>query len=351
MDHVSTAAEQGRGAQAPAEAAPLVVAAVSAKESRWFLERGTETPAFPFVNLGRRGWKQTADELRALNPAVLITCWSTPALDAAWLASPDCRLRYVCHLTGSVRHVIPRAFLERGGLASNWGSIPAAAVAEQALLLALAALRNLPAWRGEFTRPDDFLQRMERLGVRTLLGRRVGIHGFGQVARALVRLLAPFGVEISAFSAGVPPELFSRHGVRRVGSLKELFAGNHVVFECEALTPRTAKSVGAQELAALPDGGVFVNVARSGLVDDVPLLQEARSGRLSVALDVFTQEPLPPDSPWLTLPGVVLSPHIAGPTFDQYAGCAAVAFANVQRFLRGETLEFVVTPEIYDRST
>jgi phosphoglycerate dehydrogenase-like enzyme len=70
-----------------------------------------------------------------------------------------------------------------------------------------------------------------------------------------------------------------------------------------------------------------------------------------VALDVFSAEPLPTSSPWRTLPGVVLSPHIAGPTFDQYAECTQAAFANVRRYFAKQPLQSIVTPEVYDRST
>jgi len=80
-------------------------------------------------------------------------------------------------------------------------------------------------------------------------------------------------------------------------------------------------------------------------------LKEARTGRLRIALDVFETEPLPPDSPWLSIPGVVLSPHMAGPTFDQYPTCTRTALANIRRYLNQWPLEFVVTSGIYDRST
>jgi phosphoglycerate dehydrogenase-like enzyme len=139
--------------------------------------------------------------------------------------------------------------------------------------------------------------------------------------------------------------------VRRASGLKDLFSTSDVVFECEALTESTRHGVGTTELAALCDDAVLVNVARAGLIDEVALLKEARAGRLRIALDVFATEPLPPDSPWLSIPGVVLSPHMAGPTFDQYPTCTRTALANIHRYLNNWPLEFVVTSDIYDRST
>lgn len=332
-----------------------IVAAINAQESHWFLD--AVTPAaerqlgFSVLNLARRGWQHTAAELQELNPEVLLTCWSTPSLDETWLESEHCRLRYVCHLTGSVRHIVPRSFVERGGLVTNWGGMPSTSVAEHALLLALAALRNLPRWPEVFVDPAANSERMERLRVRTLVGRRVGIHGFGQVAAALVRLLAPFKVSVTAFSPGVPAAVFARAGVTQARDLREMFAESDVVFECEALTARTRCTVKASELAALPDGAVFVNVARAGLVDEDALLRESRANRIRVALDVFATEPLAPDSPWLQVSGVVLSPHIAGPTYDQYSLCTQIALTNIEHYLMKREMTFLVTPEIYDRST
>jgi phosphoglycerate dehydrogenase-like enzyme len=351
MDDISASADT----PTPLADSARIVAAINAKESRWFLKRvgnyaGKRT-GFSLWDLAAQGWSGTGDELRELNPEVLVTCWSTPFLSEEWLESKECRLKYICHLTGSIRHVVSRRFIERGGLVTNWGSIPAPAVAEHALLLALAALRNFPAWAQVFNKPSLASDRMEFLQVRTLSGRRVGIHGFGQIAQALARLLGPFGASVSACSTGVPPEVFTRAGVRHVSKLNELFANSDVVFECEALNPYTLGVVTESDLASMPDGSVLVNVARAGLIDEEALFREASSGRIRVALDVFAEEPLPPDSRWLQIPGLVLSPHIAGPTFDQYSSCTDVALANIERYLLGEPLESVVTPEIYDRST
>src|SRR5438270_6057091 len=144
MDEMSAQAEHPVKRQPATESRPGIVAAVSAQESHWFLEpvqkESHEAFGLRFLNLAQRGWRNTVEEIQEANPEILITCWSSPLLRDEWLESPSCRLRYVCHLTGSVRHVVSRRFIERGGWVTNWGSIPSGAVAEHALLLALAAL-------------------------------------------------------------------------------------------------------------------------------------------------------------------------------------------------------------------
>lgn len=331
---------------------PRLVAALSADELRLFLDGAVARPGdalHPVTWLDASEF--TADRIAALNPHVLLSAWSTPPLSPAWLGAPRCALRYVCHLTGSVRKLVPRAFLERGGLVSNWGDVPAGDVAEHALLLALATLRNLPAWPVANTRLHETVRRIESLRPRSLFGRRIGLHGFGRVARALLPLVRPFGGEIAAFSAGVPEAAMRAAGVRPCGSLPELFARSEMLFECEGLTPATAGIVDENILAALPDGAAFVNIARGEIVDETALLREVVAGRLRVALDVVSGVAVAERRARFQAAGAVLSPHIAGPTLDRYAHCGELARANLARFLRGEPVQAAVTLEDYDRAT
>lgn len=333
---------------------PRVLGLVSADERRLFLAGATELLQ-SILPLADVLWPDGSEGVEALlherNPDVVLTGWSTPPLRLEWLEGPACALRYACHLTGSVRRLVPRVFIERGGLVSNWGEIPATTVAEHALLLALAALRNQPRWSAAEGCAHNTVRRVETLSTRSLFGCRVGIHGFGSVARALVPLLRPFGVDLAVFSAGVPDSLVRAAGLRPAASLASLFAHSQVLFECEALTPASAGMVSGDVLAALPDGAVFVNVARGLLVDEAALLREAGSGRLRVALDVMSADSLECRRARFAAAGAMLSPHIAGPTLDQYADCGRFALRNIIRFLRREPVEGVVTLERYDRST
>lgn len=321
--------------------APTTAPVFAISEREWEIFFGGEKPDNGLIYQGPR--EKLGEFLAEVGAEVLVSCWSTLALAPAWLLSADCPLRYVCHLTGSVRGLLPRAFLEQGGRVTNWGCLAAPQVAEHALLLALAALRRLPEWPGRHWET--------KFRTSSLFGRRVGLHGFGQVARCLRELLRPFQVEVFAFSHGVPPECMTDLDVSPCASLDELFARSEVLMECEALTPTTKGTVTAEILAGLPDGAVFVNVGRGALIDEAALIREAEAGRLSIALDVVTYEPLDPASPLATLPNVIYSPHIAGPTGDQYRRCGELALANLARYRAGAPLEAEVTLEIYDRAT
>jgi phosphoglycerate dehydrogenase-like enzyme len=329
--------------------------ALTLRERRLFFAESSF--AFPAPNLVRVIWPDDKDLtdaqwknfLQRHAPTILLTGWNTPPLPLAWLEAPDCPLRYVCHLTGSVRRAVPRSFVARGGLVTNWGTFAGRFAAEHALLLALAALRNLGSWRPFIAQPIA-VRASESIGTRTLYNRKVGIHGFGSIARALITLLQPFGVTVHVYSAGVPEPLLQREGVVACGSLEELFLRSEILFECEALTPTSEMSVTAATLAALPDGAVFVNVGRGRVVDEAALVREAASGRIRVAVDVLADD-MTDATALLLVPDAILSPHIAGPSHDQYRRCGERALQNIGRYVNGESPLSRVTLEIYDRST
>jgi phosphoglycerate dehydrogenase-like enzyme len=258
-------------------------------------------------------------------------------------------LRYLCHVAGSVRHLIASENLHRGLVVTNWGLLHADTVAECALMLTLCALRRTQWWGRELHEHHRWREPFPQ--TETLFGKRVGLHGFGAIARRLVDLLRPFQVDLLAYSEGVPDQHFAEKGVQRAASLADLFSRSDVIIEVEALTPRTLHIVGEPLLRSIRPGGAFINVGRGAVVDEGALVRVAREGQLQVALDVFETEPLAKDSPFRGLPNVTLLPHLAGPTQDQYRHCGEIALNNLECYLRGVPLTAVVTSEAYDRST
>lgn len=314
--------------------AGLDPAGFAGADIRWLVMEG----------LTEEGWRQ---ELRTLNPTVLVTGWRSRRIPQGYLPAEECALRYVCHLTGSVREVVPRELIERGLLVTNWGSAISHTIAEHAMLLVLAALRSMPQWPHYM----EHWTRRRVLATRSLRGKRVGVHGFGAIARELVAMLSPFGAEVAAYSHGVPRPVFLDHGVVPADSLEALFSRSDVLVECEALNPSTQGIVDERMLRRLPAGAVFVNVGRGQVVDEEALARVACERGLRLGLDVFHDEPPAADSPLRTVPGAILSPHIAGPTEDAFALLWEFALKNIASYLHGLPLQGVVTEEIYDRST
>lgn len=288
--------------------------------------------------------------LREIAPAVLVSGWSTPALQFGHIAAGGGSVAYVCHVTGTVRHLVTRDMLAAGLKLSNWGAIIAPQVAEHALLLVLACLRNLPAWPAFVSAPHTLEQR-RRLETRTLYGRRVALHGFGAIARELTRLLRTFDARVTVFSEGVPEAFIREHGAEPARSLAELAGSADVFVTCEALTAATRHAINEAVLARLPEGAVFVNVGRGAVVDETALVNAVRTRGLRFASDVFEREPLPVDSPVRQLPGALISPHIAGPTLDAYPTCGELALANIEAHLAGLPVRGVLSAADFERMT
>ena len=238
----------------------------------------------------------------------------------------------------------------QGRPAGCWGALAAATVAEHALTLTLATLRRLSRWTRTL-QVERGWRGPEIYGGISLFGRRVGIHGFGCVARQLVKLLEPFGCDIAAYSHGVPHQLMAEFGVEACDSLEALFERSEVLVEAEALTAVSCRSVTADVLSRLPDGAAFINVGRGGVVDQEALVEAIRSGRLHAGLDVYELEPLPADSPLRSLQNVTLTPHVGGPTIDHRRRCGQRAIDSLKQYAAGEVPQGIITPEIYDRST
>jgi phosphoglycerate dehydrogenase-like enzyme len=289
--------------------------------------------------------EEIAREFQALDPEALIACWKTPPLPA--VVPP--RLRYVCYLTGSVRRLVSAAHLQRGLLLSNWGESISRVVAEGALFHVLACLRRATVWC--IGMHQSAAWKDENTQTASLFGRKVGLHGFGPVARELVKLMRPFGVEVSAHAPDVTPEIEREWGVRRAATLEALFAENDIVVEAAPLIPDTFRTVREHHLRLLRPGGVFVNVGRADVVDEDALVRVAAEGRLQFGLDVFSVEPLPAAHPLRGLLNVSLMPHLAGPTTDRRRDAGAWALRNLRAYAEGGPLAGQITAGNYDLHT
>jgi phosphoglycerate dehydrogenase-like enzyme len=243
---------------------------------------------------------------------------------------PEGPVRYLCQITGSVRHIIQAEHIRRGLVVSNWGAMASKAVAELALLLTIGCMRKLAQHTHRMNCERGWNPFTDH-GC-TLFGKKVGIYGYGRIARELIKLLEPFGVDLRVYSRGVPEEVFRRDGVRTCPDLDALFRHCDALIVAEGLTEGTVGSIGARQLGLLPDGATFVNISRAPIVEEETLCKEALSGRLQIALDVYYEEPLPPEWPLRGLKNVILSPHIGGPTFEQRPACGKLAMENILRF-------------------
>jgi D-3-phosphoglycerate dehydrogenase len=217
--------------------------------------------------------------------------------------------------------------------------INAQSTAEQTLLLILACLRRLPSIN-ENTKNGVWRKQEQGLQTYELNGKTVGVIGMGHIARILVSLLKPFHVNILYHSRTRAEQTFEEENNMTFVSLNELLSSSDVVTLHCALTEQTRGMIGSSALDRMKKGGILVNTARGGLVDTVALRDALQDGRLSyAALDVHEYEPIPDDYALKNLDNIILTPHIAGVTFDSFRAMMHSAFHNIECFENGRIEE------------
>jgi phosphoglycerate dehydrogenase-like enzyme len=274
-----------------------------------------------------------------------LTGWGTPPLSDELLARCS-DLRLVAHTAGSIRHLVPLSALERGLRISHAAAIIADAVAEFVISQALLCLRHLSEVDREMKAGQDWHAIRSHYPGRLLGCQTIGVVGAGRVGRAVIHLFKAFGCRVLAYDPYLTPEQAIQLGIEAV-SLDDMMEQGDIITLHAPVLPETVGMINAARLAKLHDNAIFINAARATLVDEEALLRELETGRISAALNVFNQEPLPLESPFRALPNVLLSPHTAGHTLDTHLRQGQAMVDEVQRFLRGEALQFEVTPAMY----
>jgi phosphoglycerate dehydrogenase-like enzyme len=193
--------------------------------------------------------------------------------------------------------------------------------------------------------------------ISILRGTTAVVVGYGSIGREIARQLAALGVRIVAVKAR--PEQHDDDGYRvpgtgdpdgtipeRIVGLDDLAGAARdadVLIVTVPLTDASRGLIGDAVIAALRPTAWVVNTSRGALIDEPSLLEALRAGRLAGAvLDVFVDEPLPPDSPWWDAPNVIVTPHASGVTLRYFD---ALVVENVRRYLAGEPLLNRVDPE------
>jgi phosphoglycerate dehydrogenase-like enzyme len=226
-------------------------------------------------------------------------------------------------------------YLPEGVTLCNAAGVHDASTAELAVSLALASnrhldvyARNMPsgAWGNDFS--------------TSLADRRVLIVGYGRIGAAIEQRLA--GFEVASVTRVARRARTGDVPVHPIDELPALLPEADVVFLITPLTPETEHLIGADELAALPDGALLVNAARGKVVDTEALAAATATGRIRAALDVTDPEPLPPEHPLWRTPGVLISPHVGGQSTAFYPRMQRLVREQLARFASGEPLVNVV---------
>jgi phosphoglycerate dehydrogenase-like enzyme len=262
------------------------------------------------------------------------------------------RLKLYMHSAGSIKSLVPPAVFERGIVVTHGAGAIATGVADLSVCLIWmmlrqphkmdAALKAGTAW--DKAKETGFGQPAPGLGYE-LSGKRIGVLGAGHTGRTFIKLVRGLGCEVWVYDPYLSEERAAELGVIR-SELDDLLSQCPIVSCQLPTTEETHHMIGARELGLLQDGAILTNTARSWVMDQDALLAELQSGRIQAALDVFDQEPLPADSPFLKLDNVILTPHVAGGTIEARHRQGQYMVEELRRFLAGEPLRFQVTKDM-----
>ena len=255
-------------------------------------------------------------------------------------------------LRAAVRHgagldMIPvEAATAAGVLVANVPGANAATVAEHVIFAAIGLLRGFRAMDADLRSRGWAAGRAHADSGRDLGPRRLGIFGFGNIGRALHRMAQGFGMEVMACTRR--PETLP-DAVRAV-SLDTLVAEADVLVLCCPLTQDTRGAISAARIARMKPGAVLINVSRGPVVDTAALVAALAGGQIAgAALDVFDDQPLPPDSPLWAMRTVILTPHMAGITEDSMLRMGQTAADEVFRILAGGLPQNLCNPAVEAR--
>ena len=205
------------------------------------------------------------------------------------------------------------------------------AVAEFALTLILAVMKNLPRYDAAVR--DG---KWSRFSMRELTGKTVGLVGFGRIGRRLAELLAGFGVTILAYDPFINEEAAKERHVQVTG-LDELLERSDVVSLHLPSTKETHHLINAESIAKMKDGAYLINTARGALVDEQALYDALVKGKLSGAsLDVFEKEPVTKENPLFGVENTVLAPHVSALTYETNYNGGLICAESIIRVANGE---------------
>jgi phosphoglycerate dehydrogenase-like enzyme len=256
------------------------------------------------------------------------------------------KLKLVQLLSAGYDRVDIEAARKAGVPVANNGGANAIAVAEHTILLMLAVLKQLVRFHLDVVAGRWRPPASSESPVYELSGRTVGIVGLGNIGKKVARRAAAFDARVQYYdivrlSAAEEDAL----GVRFV-LLSELLRTSDIVSLHVPLTDATRQMLGARELRLMKPGAILVNTCRGPVVDEEALYQALKEGRLGGAgLDVLVDEPPPKDHPLFSLPSVTLTPHSAGPTWENWTARFRNGFDNIERVAAGRKPLWVI-PEL-----
>src|SRR5919198_1115756 len=258
------------------------------------------------------------------------------------------KLRLVQLLSAGYDRVDVEAARKAGVPVANNGGANATAVAEHTLMLILAVLKRLVQLHNDVVAGKWRVGNLAETRVYELAGKTLGIIGLGNIGKKVARRAAAFDMRVQYYDiARLTEDQEDALGVRFV-LFTELLRTSDVVTLHVPLNEVTRNMIGARELAMMQRHAILINTCRGPVVDENALHQALTTKQIAAAgLDVMVEEPPKTDHPLFKLENITLTPHTAGPTWENWTRAFRNGYDNIQRVAKGGKPMWVV-PELRD---
>ena len=244
-------------------------------------------------------------------------------------------LRCILNVESNLLNNTPYEVLfQRGIHVLTTGQVFAQPVAEMGLAMALNLARGIVDADIAFREGVELWGGEGNRSARLLSGSDIGIIGFGDLGRALNRVLAGFNAHIRAHDPWLPASILREEGVQPVG-LQDLLAGSDFIFTVASVTSENRGFLGANEFASMRKGAAFILLSRAEVVDFEALMDAVERQHIVAASDVYPQEPMPADHRIRTLPGFLRSAHRAGALASAFTKMGDMVLEDMDLMDRG----------------
>jgi phosphoglycerate dehydrogenase-like enzyme len=255
-------------------------------------------------------------------------------------------LKLVQLLSAGYDHVDVEAARKAKVPVSNNGGANALAVAEHTLMLILAVLKRVVQFHNGVVAGKWRLGNPAAVRVYELANRTLGIVGLGNIGKKVARRARAFETRVLYYDIRRLSEADEDALGVRFALFDELLASSDIVSLHVPLDDSTRGMIGARELGLMKRDAIIVNTCRGPVIDEAALYEALKSERIAGAgLDVMVDEPPRPDHPLFALPTVTLTPHSAGPTWENWTARFRNGFDNIQRVAAGRPPLWVI-PEL-----
>lgn len=276
-----------------------------------------------------------------------ITSWDSPKI-TEYVISKAKNLKFIGHAAGTVVPYMDEKIFETDIVVVNSNKALAKSTAEFSLALMMAGAWHICQYNQKMK--QGMWSNSKKETAMGLYQQTIGLIGYGEISRELIKLLRIFDAEILLRSQHCSKEEAEKLNVKLV-DLDELLQQSQIISLHNTLTPASQGLIGEKELELIRDGALFVNTARSKIVDSQALFTHLKQGRFYAALDVFDHMPLDKDSELLHLPNVICTPHIGGISHNCRKKIGADIVENLWRFINKQELEQTISLNKYRMMT